>query len=415
MVIADAAERCASGVLEITNRANLQLRGVRAEASNELIEILLAAALGPLSPGSDDVRNVLVNPTFGIDREQIIDTTALATRTLELLQTESRFHQLSPKFSISIDGGERAAMLEHPHDIWLSAIGANEPMFVFGFAGCPQQRESAIAVVPAAHALELIEATLHVFLDVARAEQTRMHHLLAEVPVAQLLDRLRQRLSFELLPIDQSWQRARAEGFAHIGINAQRQSDFSYVGAAPLLGRINAMQLRAIAQIAQTFGDGTLRMTPFQSVLLPNIAQNVAGQVAIQLSELELAINASDERVHVIACSGSRGCAKAHADTKADALQLMQALGEAIQATSVHLTGCERSCAAAHTAPFTLLAVAEGRYDVYHRDEHGHDKNACDKSKLIGFGELIARDRTIEQCADLVAAISMSSILTGSM
>ena len=91
----------------------------------------------------------------------------------------------------------------------------------------------------------------------------------------------------------------------------------------------------------------------------------------------------------MIACTGSSGCAKGLADTKADAVQLA-ALQPGVE---VHLSGCPRSCAAAHTAPVTLLAVGPGHYDLYFRD-----------AAQPGFGRLHARTLSIEAAGALLRA-----------
>ena len=95
----------------------------------------------------------------------------------------------------------------------------------------------------------------------------------------------------------------------------------------------------------------------------------------------------------LIACTGSTGCGKGLADTKGDALQLAALLQDQGQALSVHLSGCSRSCAAAHVAPVTLLAVGPGHYDLYFRD-----------ARQPGFGALHARNLTIEAVGALLDA-----------
>lgn len=388
--IATAAQTHASGVIELTNRANLQIRGVRAEAATALIETLLAAGLGPRAAGGDDVRNLMVSPSFGIDPDMLVDVSALAGTILESLQTTPRFHELSPKFALLLDGGERTAMLEHPHDLWLSALPGATPMFAFGFAGCPTDRP--VGAIAADRAPALVEAVLHTFLDCARPEQTRMRHLLQGLPVANFMQHVQHRLAGLVDAVDPGWQRAPARPFAHIGMQPQRQPGLCALGAVPPLGRIGVDQLHLLALIAQADGDGTLRVTPQQSVLLPNIPQSLADSVAFRIRVAGLSISHRDPLAHIAACSGSNGCAKARADTKADALQLADLFDAQHSIVDVHLSGCERSCAAAHVAPFTLLAVAPGRYDVYRRD-----------AAAIGFGELIASDRDIAQIADSIA------------
>ena len=95
-------------------------------------------------------------------------------------------------------------------------------------------------------------------------------------------------------------------------------------------------------------------------MLLPNVRD--AGAVLRAMRELGLATDAREPQARLIACTGSAGCAKGLADTKADALALAPLMPSG---AVVHLSGCPRSCAAAHVAPFTLLAVAPGRYDLF--------------------------------------------------
>ncbi|MFP4905281.1 oxidoreductase, partial [Paraburkholderia sp. BR14261] len=103
------------------------------------------------------------------------------------------------------------------------------------------------------------------------------------------------------------------------------------------------------------------------------------------LHALGLIVSRADPLARLIACTGSTGCAKSRADTKADAQRLAALLPPGAEA---HLSGCERSCAAAHCAPFTLLASAPDHYDLYQRDD-----------TQSGFGQLVARSLTIEAAA----------------
>jgi len=393
--VAAAARRHAGGVIELTNRANLQLRGVREERQHALIETLLAAGLGARTPGGDDVRNLMVSPALGIDPDSLLEVAPLAENILASLQAQARFQQLSPKFALLLDGGESAAMLDHPHDLWLSALAGDEPRFVFGLAGCPPRsgaERGAVAVVPAAHALALVEAVLHVFLDGAQPQQTRMRHLLQTLPPERFVQQVQQRLPCRLSPVPEGWRRRRVQAGAPLGLRPQMQPGLCSVGAMPALGRLRVEQWSALAQLAADHGDGTLRLTPWQGVLLPNIARASAPGVLQTARALGLTVEPGDPLARMIACSGAAGCGKGLADTKADALRLARLLmAENAAPVDVHLSGCARSCAAPHIASFTLLAVADGRYDLYRRDEH-----------RPGFGELMASHVDIEHACLLL-------------
>lgn len=388
--VATAAEQFASGAIEATNRGNLQIRGIGAQSA--LIERLLAAGLGPKNAAGDDVRNLMLSPTAGIDRQMLIDTRPLAEQILDTLQSHPRFHELSAKFAVQLDGGEALAMLEHPHDLWLSACERDgDILWAFGLAGCPTARPLGAVTLDNAHAL--VVAVLELFLDLARPEQTRMRHLLDELPRLAFLESLRERV---LVKAISNWQRPTSADALHIGARQQNTTDRFYIGAVPPLGRLDPPMLRGAAQLARQFGDGSLRFTPWQSLLLPNVKATDTDAVLEQFRALGLLATAAEPLTRLIACTGADGCGKGLADTKQDARQLAPLLPAGL---SVHLSGCSRSCAAAHCAPATLLAVAPDHYDLYFRD-----------AGQPGFGSLHACNLTIEAAATLLDARSRSPL-----
>ncbi|MCS3514787.1 precorrin-3B synthase [Pseudomonas grimontii] len=375
--VANAAQAYAGGVIEATNRANLQIRGIGAE-QDALIAMLLAADLGPSNAAGDDVRNLMLSPSAGIDPQMLFDTRPLAEQILATLQNHPRFHELSAKFAVQLDGGEALAMLEHHHDLWLSAFVRNgETLLAFGLAGCPGL-DAPLAAVPLEQGHALVVAVLEAFLDLATPEQTRMRHL--------AVDKLLSRLSLPLLPVD-GFKRPPSGALLHLGSYPQPQKNQFYVAAIAPLGRLDSRMLTGAAQLANEHGDGTLRFTPWQGVLLPNVEKPHV--VTQRLTQLGFLCTVDQPLAHMIACTGSSGCGKGLADTKADAVQL----AALHPGHDVHLSGCSRSCAAAHVAPVTLLAVSPGHYDLYFR-EAAHP----------GFGRLHARNLSIEAAGALLRA-----------
>ncbi|WP_372237889.1 precorrin-3B synthase [Pseudomonas sp. LP_7_YM] len=399
IAVAEAAERFAGGVIEATNRSNLQIRGIGTE-HDQLIATLLDAGLGPKNPASDDVRNLMLSPTAGMDALQSFDARPLAAQILGSLETHPRFHELSPKFALSLDAGEGLAMLEHPHDLWLSALNVNgETLLGFGLAGCPATQSPLAAVaLEAGHAL--VVAVLELFLEYARPEQTRMRHLLQEMPASQFLERLSKRLQHPLRHDQRitTWRRAPTQLNSHIGLYPQRQSGLVSVGGVVPLGRLSPSMLRSAATLSVERGDGSLAMTPWQSLMVRNVRCERAGSALERLRAAGLLCDADQALSQLIACTGSAACGKGLSDTKAQALQLAAYLQHAGVSQAVHLSGCNRACAAAHVAPITLLAVSAGRYDLYFRD-----------AAQPGFGVLRGRDLTIEAVGAMLTADSRSN------
>lgn len=399
LAVAQAARLYAHGVIEATNRGNLQIRGI-GDQQDALIQTLLAAGLGPKNPESDDVRNLMLSPGAGLDPDRLLDTRPLAAQIMAALENNPRFYDLSPKFALSLDGGESLVMLEHPHDLWLSALQIEGEMLLgFGFAGCPAN-DSPVAAVPVANGLELVLAVLELFLDTARPEQVRMRQLLAEMSVEKLLEQLATRLSVALRT-DQKitdWRRSAVLAHQHIGIYPQSEAGKVAVGGVAPLGRLDPQMLATVAQLAAQMGDGSLRLTPWQSVLLPNITAGQAQDVLSRLQAAGLLCSAEQALTQMIACTGSTDCVKGLADAKGDARVLAAQLQNHGISRPVHLSACKRSCAAAHRAPVTLLAVSAGHYDLYFRD-----------AEQPGFGVLQARDLTIEAAGAFLIADSRSS------
>ncbi|WP_408901753.1 precorrin-3B synthase [Paraburkholderia dipogonis] len=513
LAIADASARHASGVIELTNRANLQVRGVKRGEEAALIAELIDAGLGPMpvngvashvnatgaenaadagaasvvdaiaasaanaeadtrsgtgagagaanikaestthaetanakaerakgagaakamnewasnapdataqqadtahtpSAAADDVRNVMISPAAGRDPSALFDTRPLCAELLTMLQSETRFAALSPKFALLLDGGEELARVDHPHDVWLAASQeADGVRFVFGFAGFPPvsayagaltQSQStasekpgvnntgALAAILPSQVPALVHALLLTFLDLAAADATRMRQLLTAHSAEAILHHAQRYLDFPLTQNAKlaNWHRATpADANLRLGAHAQRVPGTWHVGGQPPLGRLDADTLHELATLSQQHGNATLHLTPWQSVLLPDIATPAVATVLSGLNALGLASDPARAITHLIACAGSSGCAKGLADTKTDALRLAARLPAGVD---VHLSGCSRSCAAAHCAPYTLLAAAPGLYDFYRRDGRP------------GFGQCVAHQLTIDQAADML-------------
>jgi precorrin-3B synthase len=395
--IAEAATRCASGVLELTNRSNMQIRGVRSGLENELIQRLLDASLGPRTLDADDVRNLLLSPAAGLDPAAHLDTRPLATELLALLQDTPTLHKLSPKFSIQLDGGERLNMLQHPHDIWFSALPGTPGTpgrLAFGLAGCPVDQPLGVIEVDQLRAFT--HALLQTFLRLAEPSQHRMRELLARIDTSGLLSDVQSQLPFLLQAGPRDWHRSDCAPGIAVGIFEQRQPERMMVVAGARLGRIEAHQLQALAALSDRYAGAELRLTPWQGVLLPNVLQGESQTLRDELSGLGLLTDASDPLAGLIACTGSAGCGRGLADTKADAVRLADLMRRSGARARVHLSGCPRSCAAAHVAGFTLLATETDGYTLYERvpGEQGER----------GFGRPLKTSLTIEQAGDWFAA-----------
>ncbi len=380
--IAEAARQHASGVLELTNRSNLQIRGVLPGQEAPLIEALLSANLGPRVAAADDVRNLLLSPAAGLDPQARMDVRPLASQLLDLLQDTPALHALSPKFALQLDGGEALAMREHPHDLWLAA--ENEQHMLLGLAGCPF--EAPVARVETTQVVRLVRQLLLLFLELATPEQSRMRQLLQQIPADELLQRLQMRLDFPLQPVPVNWQLTAPLDHVPAGIYPQAQPGLCMVVAGAQLGRLHAEQLTTLAELSERHGDGELRLTPWQGLLLGNVPEARARELLAELDQLGLLTHADEPLLGLVACTGSAACARGLADSKHHALHLAERLRESGARPQVHLSACPRSCASARVQPYTLLASTPEHYQLYQRTP-----------ETPGFGRLLAPAMTIDE------------------
>jgi len=167
------------------------------------------------------------------------------------------------------------------------------------------------------------------------------------------------------LPLAECEPRRAVQRDAHVGFHAQRQPGLVYCGVALPLGRISVAQMRAVADLAQRYGSGTIRLTVWQNLIVSDIAVRDAQAVRAALLEIGLPAEVSKLRAGFVACTGNSGCKFALSNTKGHALATMKYLDRRVALDTpinVHFTGCPNSCAQHYIGDIGLLGtkVASG-------------------------------------------------------
>jgi len=146
---------------------------------------------------------------------------------------------------------------------------------------------------------------------------------------------------------------------AHIGVHPQKQDGLHWIGVVLPVGRLSAAQMRGLADIARTLGDGDIRLTVWQNLLISGVpAAKVQGVVAA-IAALGLSTSASSIRAGLVACTGNVGCRFAASDTKRHAEEIARWCEARIRLDcplNIHLTGCHHSCAQHYIGDIGLLA-----------------------------------------------------------
>jgi ferredoxin-nitrite reductase len=365
--LAAIADDLAGGYADITTRANLQLREIKAPDAPELLIRLSELGLTSKGSGADNVRNVTGSPTAGIDPQEIIDTRPHARAIHHFILNHRELYGLPRKFNIAFDGGGRVAVLEDTNDIAFTAVGTPDgPMYRLALGGITGHKDFARAtgiVVPPADTTRVCDAILRVFIregDRTNRNKARLKYVLDRMGHAAFIAAVEQELGRPFLRLSETTQPPPAIAHVHIGIHAQKQVGLHYIGITCAVGRLTTDQMRGLAAIATRFGSGTLRLTVWQNLLISDIPEADIPAATNALAALGLGWQATHVRGGLVACTGNAGCKFAAANTKYHAAQLADWLEARITLDApinIHLTGCHHSCAQHYIADIGLLAA----------------------------------------------------------
>jgi ferredoxin-nitrite reductase len=214
-------------------------------------------------------------------------------------------------------------------------------------------------VIPAAIAI------IRLFIDHGDRtdrKRARLHYLIQRWGVEKCLAESAVYLPFpwRLAPLDICDPRGPINKHGHIGVHPQSQPGLFYIGVVLPVGRLEAAQLRGLADIVERHGSGTLRLTVWQNLLISDIPQARLDETATEIEALGLGTSASAIRGGVVACTGNVGCKFALSDTKRHGLALIDYLDARVQLDypiNIHLTGCPNSCAQHYVGDIGLLAT----------------------------------------------------------
>jgi sulfite reductase (ferredoxin) len=363
-VIGDITRKHARNLADITTRQNIQLHWLTIADLVEVTDKLTEIGLSPKGACGDVVRNVTGCPIAGLDHHELIDASPLALEVAQYLTANPEFFNLPRKFKISITGCPLWCSYPEINDLALTAIkrdvnGVDEIGYTLrvggGLSTEPHLAVRIPAFIPQAKALEVVTAVVTIFREQTELRQSRTHARIkylfmrhgwtAEAMLAAIEDKIGYKLdpspvAEDVVPDDVYRD--------HVGVTPQKQPGLSAVGASVLRGRLSGEQLQALADLADKHGDGNLRCTIMQNILIVNVKNENVRELIVDLHALDLQVEVSPFWRGAIACTGTEFCKLAIAETKAFSKWLVAEMEERLpgfdQQIKLHITGCTNSC-----------------------------------------------------------------------
>jgi ferredoxin-nitrite reductase len=369
--IAKVAQELTSGYVQITTRANFQLRLIQPKDAPEFLRRIQAVGLHTRGAGADNIRNLTANPTAGIDPVELIDVRPLLQELGQIIINDRAFYDLPRKFNIAYDGGGLIGSVEDTNDIGVKAVTVgDEVAFRIALGGATGHKAFARdlgVIVPPAEINKVVCALVRVFIAKGNRgdrKRARLKHLLEKMSLAEYLAETEKLLGHQLKrsPYDPAQLRWASQELphSHVGDFPQKQRGLNYVGISLPVGQVTPKQLIRLAEIADLYGSGEVRLTVWQNLIIPNVADAFVATVKKAVEKLGLSTRQSNVASGVIACTGNRFCKYAQADTKAHAIELTRYLEkryELDQPINIHFTGCPHSCAQHYMGDIGLLGT----------------------------------------------------------
>ncbi|MEP9375811.1 NirA family protein [Aquabacter sp. CN5-332] len=373
--IADIAEAHGGGYTDVTTRANLQVRDIPATDGVILLEKLVDLGLTARGSGSDNIRNVTGTPTAGIDPQELLDTRPFAKDWHHYILNNRDMYGLPRKFNVAFDGAGRIGALEDTNDIGFQAIEVKDGFgiapgvwFRLALGGITGHRDFARdtgVILKPEEATKVSAAIVRVFIesgDRTDRKKARLKYVLDAWGFETFLAAVEEKLGAPLLrcPAEAVAPRPEQDRMAHLGVHPQKQPGLNWVGIGLPVGRMTVAQMRGLADIAHGMGDGDLRLTVWQNVILSGIPDAHVKAVKEVVAGLGLTAEPSVLQAGLVACTGAKGCRFGNADTKGTARAIGDHCGPrlALDApVNIHVTGCHHSCAQHYIGDIGLIGA----------------------------------------------------------
>jgi precorrin-3B synthase len=349
-LIADAARRYGNGHIDLTSRANLQIRGLSPRSAAEFAETIIAAGLANTNPSLESVRNVMASPLGSDDRSAAFDSHAFARDIEAMLAGEPALWALPSKFCVVVDDGGALPLADITADILVRAGEGGLTVHLDGGTRPALCARSSLAETVKAFALAFLRLSAE-----GSEPPRRMRALVMAVGEEAIFTEAG-------LAAAHAPARLTHEGKSPIGLISLGDRERSAFGVGLPFGRIEADVLHALADISERYGDGNLRTTPWRALLLTGVAAADAEGLADDVEAFGLITNPADPRLNIFACVGAPDCMSASVDARGDAARLAAAIRPTRDDT-LHVSGCSKSCAHRGSASLTLVG-RDGSYDL---------------------------------------------------
>ncbi|MBK1883814.1 NirA family protein [Luteolibacter pohnpeiensis] len=373
--IGEIAADWGNACIDLTTRANIQVRELMPKNCPDVLMKLTDLGLTSQGSGADNIRNITASPTSGFDPDELIDVMPYARAMHHYILKNRDLYGLPRKFNISYDSGGAVSACTDTNDIGFQAVRLAESidglekgvyfrMQLCGITGHKQFATDSGILLKPEETLPVAAALIRVFIengDRTNRKKARLKYLVDAWGIEKTLSETEKKLTFKLrrYPLDGCEPSRPKSKHGHLGVHPQSDGK-NYIGILTPVGRMSCDQIEQICSIADRYGRGEIRLTVWQNLIIPGVPDEQIEAAAAAVIASGLDYRAAAVTGGIIACTGSRGCKYAAADTKGSAIQLGDHLSSKLELDTpinIHLTGCPNSCAQHYIGDIGMMGV----------------------------------------------------------
>ena len=342
-----AARQHGNGIVEVTSRGSIQIRGLSTASAPRFAE-----AVAALGIAAGDGIPVLTGPLAGLDPDEIIDPAPLAD-DLRVALAQSAFAQrLSAKISVTIDGGGMLSLDHLAADVRLSAETIDGVAAFCISVGGDGRGAAALGCIACRDGVEVTTRLLEVLARRGRVARAR------DVVAADGIAAFRSAVAD--LIIHDGPARSQRRFKDTFGIFPLRDGSFAH-GVGLAFGHADAMSLQRLTEAAKAAGARGMRAAPGRALMSVGLTRQAASSFAAAAEALGFIVRVDDPRRHVVACAGAPICASADIAARTIAPQIAAAAAPHLDGTfKIHISGCAKGCAHPMPAALTVVGTSSG-------------------------------------------------------
>lgn len=380
--LAEIARLYGRELVDVTTRQAIQFHWLRVEHLPDIFQRLEQVGLYSFEACGDCPRTIVGNPLAGIDKDELLDTTEIVEEVNRFFLLNRDFSNLPRKYKMSISSNIYNNAQAEINDLsFTPAIKVIDGEEVIGFhvmvggglSAKPHLAKPLDIFVRPEEVLKVAVSVTTIFRDYGYRE--KRHHARLKFLVADWgPDKFKEKLLEQVgdLPSRGEDKTAGWHAAYFDGVHPQKQPGLNYIGLSVPVGRLNAEELVQLAQIAEQYGDGKIRTTMSQNILLSGIPDEQLDEALVAPVLKRLTPFPQHFMSRTVSCTGNEFCNLAIVETKRRAAEVAEHLDQHVTLSDkvrIHFVGCPNSCGHKHIADIglqgSLIKTPEGMVDAF--------------------------------------------------